>query len=75
MRELLTEVKQAGFDHVRIESETNLDDPKLSNQTNDIADVCRLTCLEQGMIISQDSSAPILMVKGVKVILFMETPD
>ena len=75
VRELLTEVKQAGFNHVHIESETNLDDPKLSNQTNDIADVCRLTCLEQGMIISQDSSAPTLIVKGVKVILLMEIPE
>jgi DNA-binding MarR family transcriptional regulator len=75
VRELLAEVKQAGFDHVRIESESNLDDPKLSNQTNDIADVCRLTCLEQGIRISQDSNAPTLMVIGVKINLKMETPS
>ncbi len=74
VRELLVEVKQAGFDHVRIESESNLDDPKLSNQTNDIADICRLTCLEQGIRISQDSNAPTLMVIGVKINLKMETP-
>ena len=74
VRELLAEVKRAGFDHVRIESETNLNDPKLSNQTNDIADVCRLTCLEQGIKISQDLNAPTLIVNGVKVILYMETP-
>lgn len=73
VRELLTEVKQAGFDHVRIESETHPDDLKLSSQTNDIADVCRLTCLEQGIKISQDSNAPILVVNGVKVTLHMET--
>jgi DNA-binding MarR family transcriptional regulator len=72
VRDLLTEVKQAGFDHVRIESESNLDDPKLFSQTNDIADVCRLTCLEQGIKISQDMNAPILMVNGVKIILLME---
>jgi DNA-binding MarR family transcriptional regulator len=74
VRELLAEVKRAGIDHVRIESETNLNDPKLSNQTNDIADVCRLTCLEQGIKISQDLNAPTLIVNGVKVILHMETP-
>jgi len=74
VRELLVEVKRAGFDHVRIESETNLNDPKLSSQTNDIADVCRLTCLEQGIKISQDLNAPTLIVNGVKVILHMETP-
>lgn len=73
VRELLAEVKLAGFDHVRIECETNPDDPKLSSQANDIADVCRLTCLEQGIKISQDSNSPILMVNGVKVILLMET--
>jgi DNA-binding MarR family transcriptional regulator len=72
VRELLLEVKQAGFDRVRIECETNLDDPKLSSQTNDIADVCRLTCLEQGIRVSQDAHAPTLVVHGVKVMLYME---
>jgi DNA-binding MarR family transcriptional regulator len=72
VRELLSEVKQAGFDRVRLESQTNLGDPKLSSQTNDITDVCRLTCLEQGIKICQDSNAPILMVNGVKVLLLME---
>jgi DNA-binding MarR family transcriptional regulator len=72
VRELLTEVKRAGFDDVRIESETNLEDPNLSSQTNDIADVCRLTCLEQGLNISQDTSAPTLVVHGIKVTLIME---
>jgi DNA-binding MarR family transcriptional regulator len=72
VRELLTEVKQAGYDHVRIETETAINDPKLSSQTNDIADVCRLTCLEQGVKISQELSYPILMVRGVKVSLYME---
>ena len=72
--ELLVEVKLAGFDHVCIESESNLDDPKLSTQTNDIADICRLTCLEQGIRISQDSNAPTLIVIGVKINLKMESP-
>jgi len=74
VRELLTEVKQAGFDRVRLESQTNLNDPKLSSQTNDITDVCRLTCLEQGIKICQDSNAPTLLVNGVKVVLLMENP-
>lgn len=72
VNELLAEVKQAGFDHVRIESEINLDNPNLSNQTNDILDICRLTCLEQGIKITQDSSAPTLVVHGVKVTLCLE---
>lgn len=72
VRELLAEVKQAGYDQVHIETETTVNDPKLSSQTNDIADVCRLTCLEQGIKISQEASSPILMVRGVKVSLYME---
>jgi DNA-binding MarR family transcriptional regulator len=73
VRDLLVEVKRNGFDHVRIETEVNLEDPKLSGQTNDVADVCRLTCLEQGIIINQDSSDPTLLVQGVKITLRMET--
>ena len=73
VRELLTEVKRSGYEHVRIESETNLEDPSLTSQTYDIADVCRLTCLEQGLKITQDASAPTLVVHGIKVTLIMET--
>ncbi len=72
VRELLVEVKHNGFDSVYIETEVNLEDPKLSSQTNDIADICRLTCLEQGIKISQDPSAPTLFVQGVKVTLRLE---
>jgi DNA-binding MarR family transcriptional regulator len=72
VRELLADVKRNGFDQVRIETETNLEDPKLTSQTNDIADVCRLTCLEQGIKISLDPSTPTLLVQGVKVTLRME---
>jgi predicted transcriptional regulator len=57
VRELLTEVKLAGYDQVQIETETTLDDPKLSSQTNDIADVCRLTCLERGVKVSLHTEA------------------
>lgn len=74
VRDLLIEVEKAGFDHIRLESETNPADPKLATQTDDIVDVCRLTCLEQGVRISQDESAPLLLVKGVKVLLQMEPP-
>jgi DNA-binding MarR family transcriptional regulator len=74
VRELLVEVKRAGFEQVRIASETAVEEPNLSSQSNDIADICRLTCLEQGITISQDSNAPTLVVHGMKVTLQMETP-
>ncbi len=72
VRELLVDVKRNGFDQVHIETEVNPEDPKLSSQTNDIADICRLTCLEQGIKISSDPSDPTLLVHGVKVNLRME---
>ena len=71
--ELLAEVKRDGYDHIHIDTETSLDDPNISSQTNDIADICRLTCLEQGIKISQNPSDPTLMVHGVKVTLRMDS--
>jgi DNA-binding MarR family transcriptional regulator len=71
-RELLSEVRRNGYDHIRIDTDANLDDPNSTSQTNDIADVCRLTCLEQGIRISQDSSSPTLLVHGVKISLQMD---
>ena len=60
--ELLVQVKQAGFDSVMIDGE------------GDIADICRLTCLEQGVrvIPAAGKSAgdpPVLEVRGSKVFL------
>lgn len=56
--ELLAQVKQNGDDSVLIDGE------------GDIADICRLTCLEQGVHVLQDSvSIPTLEVRGTKVYL------
>lgn len=52
---LLDEVKNAGFDRVQIVGE------------GDIAEICRLTCLEQGIKVSEDGKIPNLVVDGVKV--------
>jgi DNA-binding MarR family transcriptional regulator len=56
VRELLTEVINAGHSSVRIDGE------------GDIADICKLTCLEQGIKVAQDGG-PVLRVKGMKVVL------
>ena len=60
VRELLVEIEQAGYDQVRIQGE------------GDIADICRLTCLEQGVHIVEDSGAPVMEVRGLKVHLLLE---
>ncbi len=33
----------------------------------DVAEICRLTCLEQGVDVVEDSNAPRLIIKGLKV--------
>jgi len=53
-------VKEAGYSQVRLVGE------------GDVADICRLSCLEQGVGIVQDGNAPVLEVKGFKVLLHME---
>lgn len=58
--DLLIEVKKAGHDRVRLDGE------------GDIADICRLTCLEQNIAITTQPGVPLLEVQGSKVILHME---
>lgn len=61
---LLDEVRAAGYQAVRIE--------KPAESPADIADICRLTCLEQGMSILKDSEpGPVLRIYGQKVHLEM----
>ena len=58
--EHLKMVEAAGYKHVRILGR------------GDIADICRLTCLEHGIEVVEDQSVPALQVEGVKVLLRME---
>jgi DNA-binding MarR family transcriptional regulator len=60
---LLDEVKNAGFDRVQIIGD------------GDIAEVCRLTCLEQGIKVSEDGNLPSLVVDGVKVKLQLKETE
>jgi DNA-binding MarR family transcriptional regulator len=65
VRELLGEVKALGYQRVRISGE------------GDIADICRLTCLEQGIgaVDGGDGNPrglPVLEVRGTRVQLHME---
>jgi DNA-binding MarR family transcriptional regulator len=60
VKEHVEKIRQAGFDSVRIVG------------GGDVADICRLTCLEQGMTVVADSAAPALEVSGLKVILHLK---
>lgn len=57
VKEYVEKVKRDGFDRVRLQGE------------GDVADICRLTCLEQGIAIVDEANAPALVVQGLKVIL------
>jgi DNA-binding MarR family transcriptional regulator len=59
----LDEVKKAGYRHVNLIGD------------GDVADICRLSCLEQDIIIVNNNNVPVLEVKGFKVILNMEVMD
>jgi len=58
--EYLSQVKTAGDDRVRIVGK------------GDVADICRLTCLEHGVSVVTDKSVPVLQVEGFKVLLRLE---
>ena len=59
-REALIELKRAGYHSIRIEGD------------GDIADICRLTCYEQGVAISDSPDAPLLELRNMKVILHLD---
>jgi len=60
VKEQLIAVRQAGFDRVRILGE------------GDVAEICLLTCLEQGIAVVNDPQAPTLRIEGYKIRLEME---
>ena len=51
----LGEVRRAGYHRVRLVGD------------GDIADICRLTCLEQAIAITNEPGAPVLEVSGIHV--------
>lgn len=60
VREHLEQIKKAGYGEVSIQGE------------GDVADICRLSCLEQGIAITTDSNAPVLEIAGLKVLLHQD---
>ena len=57
VREHLEQIKTAGYQEVSIQGE------------GDVADICRLSCLEQGIGITTNANAPVLEIVGLKVLL------
>lgn len=63
VKKLLLEIRALGYESVRIQGD------------GDIAEICRLTCLEEGIQIESDPSLPVLSVRGWKVFLEIEQTD
>ncbi len=60
VKEHLTKVQDAGYNRIRILGK------------GDVVDICRLTCIEQGIEVVTDKDVPALQVDGFKVQLRME---
>ncbi len=60
MGEYLSRVKAAGYDRVRLVGD------------GDIADICRLSCLEKGITIVPDGDNPVIEVNGLNIHLHLE---
>ena len=60
VRGYISEVQGAGYDRLRIVGK------------GDVADICRLTCLEQNIAVVTDKNVPTLQVDGFKVTLKMD---
>ena len=59
VKDHVTQIRHAGYDRVRILGE------------GDVADIARLTCLEQGIQVVNNGNSPALEIKGWKIILRM----
>ena len=60
VKEHLAKIRAAGFDRVRVVGK------------GDVVDVCKLTCIEQGVTIVSDKNVPTIQVDGFKVTLNMD---
>jgi DNA-binding MarR family transcriptional regulator len=58
--EQIEHLRQAGYKKVKLVGE------------GEVAEICKLSCLEQGLEIVTDGDAPVLEVRGLKVVLHMD---
>jgi len=55
VKDYITKIRKAGYESVRIVG------------AGDVADICKLTCLEQGIAVVSDKHAPALILDGYKI--------
>jgi len=57
VKEYVLQIKAEGYDHLRLVGE------------GDVADICRLTCLEHNLVVADEQNIPTLEVRGLSVLL------
>ena len=62
MLDALDEIQNGGGNAIRLEGD------------GDVADICRLTCMERGIAISADAHEPLLRVTGLKIFVDWGSP-
>jgi DNA-binding MarR family transcriptional regulator len=55
VKEYIALVRQSGFDRISVRGD------------GDVADICRLTCMEQGIAVIPEEGGPVLAVNGLQV--------
>jgi DNA-binding MarR family transcriptional regulator len=55
VKEYIEKVRQAGFGQIAVRGQ------------GDVADICKLTCLEQGMTVVPEGEVPMLVVDGLRI--------
>src|SRR5512145_1172037 len=63
VKDHITSLRRAGYNSVRLLGE------------GDVADIARLTCLEQGIQLVNDAGSPALEIKGWKILLQMKEAE
>jgi DNA-binding MarR family transcriptional regulator len=58
----LNDLKEKGIQQVRLDGDGN----------GDVTEICRLTCLEHGIAVTNDSDAPVLCINGLRVTIESE---
>lgn len=55
VKEHIERVRETGFDHLSVRGD------------GDVADICRLTCMEQGIAVVPEGKGPVLAVDGLHI--------
>jgi len=59
----IAQIKEQGFSQVYLDG------------SGDVAEICRLTCLEHGLNITENKSYPIFHIEGLKIFIILEDSE